>query len=82
MQSEIAALFDAPPTAYSVDHAALFGRFKAALNDGEGTVIKRRAVLGSGTILTRSTPVYDIVRGEIYSATAHAPLVIPEELLR
>lgn len=44
----------------------------------EGTVIKRRAVLGSGTILTRSTPVYDIVRGEIYSATADAPLVIPE----
>ena len=61
---------------------ALFGRFKAALNDGEGTVIKRRAVLGSGTILTRSTPVYDIVGGEIYSATAHAPLMIPEELLR
>ena len=29
----------------------------------EGTVVKRRAVLGSGTILTRSTPVYDIVRG-------------------
>jgi 2,3,4,5-tetrahydropyridine-2-carboxylate N-succinyltransferase len=44
----------------------------------EGTVIKRRAVLGSGTILTRSTPVYDIVRGEIYSATADEPLVIPE----
>lgn len=44
----------------------------------EGTVIKRRAVLGSGTILTRSTPVYDLVRGEIYSATDDAPLVIPE----
>jgi 2,3,4,5-tetrahydropyridine-2-carboxylate N-succinyltransferase len=44
----------------------------------EGTVIKRRAVLGSGTILTRSTPVYDIVRGEIYSAEGDSPLVIPE----
>ena len=33
----------------------------------EGTVVKRRAVLGSGTILTRSTPVYDVVRGEIYT---------------
>lgn len=44
----------------------------------EGTVVKRRAVLGSGTILTRSTPVYDIARGEVYSATDEEPLVIPE----
>ncbi len=44
----------------------------------EGTVVKRRAVLGSGTILNRSTPVYDVVRGEIYRATADEPLVIPE----
>jgi 2,3,4,5-tetrahydropyridine-2-carboxylate N-succinyltransferase len=45
----------------------------------EGTVVKRRAVLGSGTILTRSTPVYDIVRGEVYNGTDEEPLVIPEE---
>jgi 2,3,4,5-tetrahydropyridine-2-carboxylate N-succinyltransferase len=45
----------------------------------EGTVVKRRAVLGSGTILTRSTPVYDIVRGTVYSATEDDPLVIPED---
>jgi 2,3,4,5-tetrahydropyridine-2-carboxylate N-succinyltransferase len=45
----------------------------------EGTVVKRRAVLGSGTILTRSTPVYDIVRGEVYSATDDDPLIIPED---
>jgi len=44
----------------------------------EGTVVKRRAVLGSGTILNRSTPVYDVVRGEIYRATDEEPLVIPE----
>ncbi len=44
----------------------------------EGTVVKRRAVLGSGTILNRSTPVYDVVRGEIYKATDDEPLVIPE----
>jgi 2,3,4,5-tetrahydropyridine-2-carboxylate N-succinyltransferase len=44
----------------------------------EGTVVKRRAVLGSGTILNRSTPVYDVVRGEIYRATDDEPLVIPE----
>jgi 2,3,4,5-tetrahydropyridine-2-carboxylate N-succinyltransferase len=45
----------------------------------EGTIVKKRAVLGTGTILNRSTPVYDIVRGEIYSATDDQPLVIPEE---
>ncbi len=44
----------------------------------EGTVVKRRAVLGSGTILNRSTPVYDLVRGEVYSASGDGPLVIPE----
>jgi 2,3,4,5-tetrahydropyridine-2-carboxylate N-succinyltransferase len=45
----------------------------------EGTIVKRRAVLGSGTILTRSTPVYDIVRGQVYRATDDEPLIIPEE---
>jgi 2,3,4,5-tetrahydropyridine-2-carboxylate N-succinyltransferase len=44
----------------------------------EGTVVKRRAVLGSGTILNRSTPVYDLVNGAVLSATAEDPLVIPE----
>jgi 2,3,4,5-tetrahydropyridine-2-carboxylate N-succinyltransferase len=44
----------------------------------EGTVVKKRAVLGSGTILNRSTPVYDLVRSTIYRATDEAPLVIPE----
>lgn len=45
----------------------------------EGTVVKRRAVLGAGTILTRSTPVYDLVRETIHRATEDQPLVIPEE---
>jgi 2,3,4,5-tetrahydropyridine-2-carboxylate N-succinyltransferase len=45
----------------------------------EGCVIKRRAVLGSGTILNRSTPVYDLVREQIYTASESEPLVIPEE---
>jgi 2,3,4,5-tetrahydropyridine-2-carboxylate N-succinyltransferase len=44
----------------------------------EGTVVRRRAVLAAGTVLTRGTPVYDLVRGEIYKATAERPLVIPE----
>lgn len=45
----------------------------------EGTVVKRRAVLGAGTILTGSTPVYDLVRGKIYRREGGRPLVIPEE---
>jgi 2,3,4,5-tetrahydropyridine-2-carboxylate N-succinyltransferase len=44
----------------------------------EGTVIKRRAVLGTGTILNRSIPVYDLVRDQVYTATETIPLVIPE----
>ncbi len=45
----------------------------------EGTIVKRRAVLGTGTILNRSTPVYDLVRGKVYHATDDNPLIIPEE---
>jgi 2,3,4,5-tetrahydropyridine-2-carboxylate N-succinyltransferase len=45
----------------------------------EGTVVKRRAVLGSGTILNRSTPVYDLVRGIVHRTSEDSPLVIPEE---
>ncbi|MGA3235904.1 MAG: 2,3,4,5-tetrahydropyridine-2,6-dicarboxylate N-succinyltransferase [Bryobacteraceae bacterium] len=45
----------------------------------EGAIVKRGAVLGSGTILTRSTPVYDIVRNQIYRATDDAPLIIPAD---
>jgi 2,3,4,5-tetrahydropyridine-2,6-dicarboxylate N-succinyltransferase len=43
----------------------------------EGTLVRARAVLGAGTILTRSTPLYDLVRGEIYRATAERPLEVP-----
>jgi len=44
----------------------------------EGTIVRRRAVLAAGTILTRGTPVYDIVRGEILRAEGDTPLIIPE----
>jgi len=44
----------------------------------EGTVVRKRAVLAAGTVLTRGTPVYDLVRGEIYKASVHTPLIIPE----
>jgi 2,3,4,5-tetrahydropyridine-2-carboxylate N-succinyltransferase len=45
----------------------------------EGTVVKRRAVLGTGTILNRSIPVYDLVREVVHSAKDDQPLVIPED---
>jgi 2,3,4,5-tetrahydropyridine-2-carboxylate N-succinyltransferase len=45
----------------------------------EGTVVKRRAVLGSGTILNRSTPIYDLVTGVVHRASGELPLIIPEE---
>jgi len=44
----------------------------------EGTVVKKRAVLGTGTILNRSTPVYDLVNGTVLRATDEEPLIIPE----
>lgn len=44
----------------------------------EGTLVRRGAVLGAGVILTRSTPLFDLVRGEIYRATPEKPLTVPE----
>ena len=44
----------------------------------EGTQVRSGAVLGAGVILTRATPVYDIVREQVYRSTADQPLVIPE----
>jgi 2,3,4,5-tetrahydropyridine-2-carboxylate N-succinyltransferase len=43
----------------------------------EGTIVRERAVLASGTILTGSTPVYDLAREKIYQRTADTPLEIP-----
>jgi 2,3,4,5-tetrahydropyridine-2-carboxylate N-succinyltransferase len=43
----------------------------------EGTIVRGRAVLGAGVILTGSTPVYDVVRGQVYRRTADRPLEIP-----
>ncbi|HEX3702893.1 MAG TPA: 2,3,4,5-tetrahydropyridine-2,6-dicarboxylate N-succinyltransferase [Vicinamibacterales bacterium] len=44
----------------------------------EGAIVKARAVIGAGTVLTGSTPVYDLVNGRIIKPTADQPLVIPE----
>jgi 2,3,4,5-tetrahydropyridine-2-carboxylate N-succinyltransferase len=44
----------------------------------EGAIVKRRAVVGAGVVLTGSTPVYDLVKSEIYRRSGGRPLVIPE----
>jgi 2,3,4,5-tetrahydropyridine-2,6-dicarboxylate N-succinyltransferase len=45
----------------------------------EGTIVKRGAVLGTGTILNRSTPVYDLAGGNVLTARDDQPLIIPEK---
>src|SRR4029079_10242942 len=43
----------------------------------EGAIVKRRAVLASGTVLTASTPLYDLPHGRIIEPS-DGPLVVPE----
>jgi 2,3,4,5-tetrahydropyridine-2-carboxylate N-succinyltransferase len=43
----------------------------------EGTVVRERAVLGAGVVLTRGTPVYDLVREQVYRGAGDRPLEIP-----
>jgi len=44
----------------------------------EGTIVRKRAVLAAGTVLTRGTPVYDVVHGAVLRAEGEMPLIIPE----
>jgi 2,3,4,5-tetrahydropyridine-2-carboxylate N-succinyltransferase len=44
----------------------------------EGAVVKRRAVIGAGTVLTGSTPIYDLPNGRILRPADGLPIVIPE----
>jgi len=43
----------------------------------EGTIVRERAVIGAGTILTGSTPLFDLVKNQIYKRTDDQPLVVP-----
>jgi 2,3,4,5-tetrahydropyridine-2,6-dicarboxylate N-succinyltransferase len=45
----------------------------------EGTIVRARAVLAAGVILTRGTPVFDLVKECVYRATADHALEIPED---
>lgn len=44
----------------------------------EGTVVRARAVLAPGTILTGGTAVFDLVRDRVYRRDGDRPLEIPE----
>ncbi|HEY6825658.1 MAG TPA: 2,3,4,5-tetrahydropyridine-2,6-dicarboxylate N-succinyltransferase [Gemmatimonadaceae bacterium] len=44
----------------------------------EGTIVRRGAVLAAGAVLTRGTPVFDLVRETVYRASPERPLEIPE----
>jgi len=44
----------------------------------EGTIVRARAVLAAGVVLTRGTPVFDLVRETVYKADGDAPLEIPQ----
>jgi 2,3,4,5-tetrahydropyridine-2-carboxylate N-succinyltransferase len=43
----------------------------------EGAIVRSRAVLAAGVILTRGTPVFDLPNNKILKATAETPLIIP-----
>jgi len=43
----------------------------------EGTIVRSGAVLAPGTVLTGATPLYDLVRGEVYRRTEGGPLEVP-----
>src|SRR5580765_6087385 len=44
----------------------------------EGVIVRSKAVIAAGTVLTGSTPLYDLVKGEIIRPSADRPLVVPE----
>jgi len=44
----------------------------------EGTMVRKGAVLAAGTILTRGTPAFDLVKGGILRSSPETPLIVPE----
>jgi len=43
----------------------------------EGTIVRKGAVLAGGTILTRGTPVFDLVKGDVLRGASDQPLIVP-----
>lgn len=44
----------------------------------EGAVVKQRAVIAAGVVITGSTPIYDLARGRVIRAEPGEPLIVPE----
>jgi 2,3,4,5-tetrahydropyridine-2-carboxylate N-succinyltransferase len=44
----------------------------------EGTIVRKSAVLAAGAILTRGTPLFDLVNGTVIRASGDLPLIVPE----
>ena len=44
----------------------------------EGTIVRKGAVLAAGTILTRGTPLFDLVNGDVHRAAGDLPLIVPD----
>ena len=44
----------------------------------EGTIVRKGAVLAAGVILTRGTPLFDLVNGSVIRSSADLPLIVPE----
>jgi len=44
----------------------------------EGAIVKRRAVLAAGTVITASTPIYDLPNDRIIEPVAGSPMIVPE----
>jgi 2,3,4,5-tetrahydropyridine-2,6-dicarboxylate N-succinyltransferase len=43
----------------------------------EGAIVEARAVIGAGTIITGSTPIYDLMNSKVLRKTSDAPLIVP-----
>ena len=44
----------------------------------EGTIVRRRAVIGAGTVITNSTPIVDLPKGKLIKSAPGMPTIIPE----
>ena len=44
----------------------------------EGAIVKKRAVLAAGTVITASTPIYDLPNDRIIEPVAGSPMIVPE----
>jgi hypothetical protein len=78
LESDIADLEAGGPAADKERARALFTRLREALSARRVRAAEPDAAGPSGTLRNGSTPVCDLVRGEVVQPTAERPLVIPE----